>query len=428
MKTIKKTVLIFFLLSMISTSVFAELQILTGYNSQDPIIDTLRTQLLYYGDKSNFWKKQFFMNSSFYNQGFEYTIPILKDHPELAYKLWMQPEPANLVAILPGLGSFYTTSMSTALAQAIYNAGYSVFVISNAMNWEFMQSAATTLTPGYTPQDAEDIYYALYKIISRIQKKYKTSVTGNSLMGYSQGALHTLFIAKLDEEYKLINFNRFLAINPPVNLLYGLTKIDDFFSVSKAWSKGKREQKKIKAGTIYDLIIKKTLSQGSQMPFNTTEAKYLIGYVFHMSLVETIFSIHKRKNFGVLKTPYSWFFRNTLYKEIGTFDYYKYLKLFVIPYYSKELGHTVTIQELNEKASLPAITETLKTNDKIRVVHNVDDFLVTKEDMKWLEKTLGDRILLFDKGGHLGNLYREDVLDWIVEDITPPPSTNRNPM
>jgi hypothetical protein len=420
MKNLKKTVLVFILLSVISSSAFAELRVLVGYNSQDPVIDTLRTQLLYYGDKTGFWEKQFFMNSSFYNQGFEYSIPIRKDHPKLTYKLWIQPKPATLVAILPGLGSFYTNSMSIALAQAVYNAGYSVFVVSNAMNWEFMQSASTTLIPGYTPQDAEDVYYALYKIITHIREKYKTRVTENALIGYSLGGMHALFIAKLDGKYNLINFNRFIAINPPVNLLYGLKQLDDFFSVSEAWSKRKREQKKVKAGTIYQLIIKKMLSQNGDMPFNTTEAKYLIGFVFHTSLVEAIFSIHQRKDLGVLKASYDWFSRNTLYKEINTFDYYKYLKLFALPYYSKEFGHKVSIQELNKKASLTAITNTLETNDKIRVVHNIDDFLLTPADIKWLEKTLGDRILLFDKGGHLGNLYRDDVLKWIVDDIAVP--------
>jgi len=417
MKILKKIALILILLSIIPSTIFAELRILTGYNSQDPIIDTLRTQLLYYGDKTNFWQKQFFINSSFYNQGFELSVPVIKDHPKLSYKLWIQPKPATLVAILPGLGAFYTSSMSTALAQAVYSAGYSVFVISNAMNWEFMQSASTVMTPGYTPQDAEDIYFALYKIISKVEKTYKDRVTGNALIGYSLGGMHTLFISKLDKKYNLIGFNRFLAINPPVNLLYSLNQADDFFAVSSAWSKSKREEKKKKAGTIYELIIKKMFKQGSKMPFNTTEAKYLIGYSFHLSLVETIISIHERKDLGVLKIAFNWFSRRALYKEISTFNYYKYVKLFVIPYFTKKLGHKVTIEELNRIASLGAITNTLKANNKIRVVHNIDDFIVTDADIDWLKETFGDRLLLFNKGGHLGNLYRKDVLDWIVDDI-----------
>ena len=232
MKIFKKTAFVFLLLFTLSASSFADLRVLVGYNTQDPIIDTLKTQLFYYGDKSSFWKRQFFMNSSFYNQGFEYSIQINKDHPELTYKLWMQPKPATLVGILPGLGSFYETSMSTALAQAVFSAGYSVFSISSTMNWEFMQSAATVLTPGYTPKDAEDVYYALYKIISKIKKKYKDKVKDTALIGYSLGALHTLFIAKLDKKYSLVNFSRFLAINPPVNLMYGFNAIRRlFFSI-----------------------------------------------------------------------------------------------------------------------------------------------------------------------------------------------------
>lgn len=97
------------------------------------------------------------------------------------------------------------------------------------------------------------------------------------------------------------------------------------------------------------------------------------------------------------------------------------MKRFVLPYYSKEFGRKVSIQELNKKASLPAVTDTLETNKKIRVLHNIDDFLITKADREWLEKTLGDRILLFDKGGHLGNLHRKDVLKWIVDGVAPPP-------
>ena len=419
MKFFKKTTLTFLLLLFISVPVSAELVILVGYNSQDPAIDTLRSQLFYYGDASNFWQKQFFMNSSFYNKGFEYSISILKDHPELSYKLWMQPKPAPLVAILPGLGSHYTNSMAIALAQAVYDSGCSVFIISSSMNWEFMQSAATTLVPGYTPQDAKDVYYALYKIIFHLKAKYKRKITENILLGYSLGGLQTLFIAKLDNEYKLLRFTRFISVSPPVDLLYGLKKLDDFFSVADTWTSGQRKEKRRKAGTIYNMIIKKMMSQDKKLPFNVEEAKYLIGYVFHRSLVEIIMSIHERHDFGVLKASYNWFSRSSIYKEIDTFDYYKYMKLFALPYYSKKFGHKVTMEELNKKASLPAITDTLKKNDKIRVIHNMDDFLVKESDRKWLEKTLGDRILFFNKGGHLGNLYREEVLDWVTKDIVP---------
>ena len=405
----------------VSMPAIANFQVLVGYSTQDPTIETLKTQLLYYGDKTNFWQRQFFMNSSFYDQGLTYSISVLKDHPSLSYKLWIQPKPATLVAILPGLGSFYTSSMATALAQAIYNAGYSVFVLSSAANWEFMQSAATTLTPGYTPRDAEDVYYALHKITSQIQNKYKERVTGNALIGYSLGALHTLFIAKLDTKYKLVNFNRFLAINPPVNLMYALRTLDDFFSVSKSWSPQKRKQKRMKAGSIYKKLVKKMISQDAELPFNKTEAKFLIGFAFHLSLVEIIFSIHQRADLGVLKASSNWFFRNSVYREINTFSYYEYIKRFVIPYYSKELGRKVSIKEFIEKSNLTAITDTLKTNRKIRVLHNMDDFLVSDTDRDWLDKILGDRILIFDKGGHLGNLYREDVLKWVTDGVAPPP-------
>ena len=418
MKKFKKIILVI-LLCFASFSAFAELKVLVGYNSQDPVIDTLRSQLFYYGETANFWQKWFFMHSSFYDKGLEFSISILKDHPELSYKLWLQPKPAPLVAILPGLGAYYTNSMAIAMAQTVYASGSSVFIISNSMNWEFMQSAATTLVPGYTPQDSRDTYYALYKIMSHLKNKYKEKITENDLVGYSVGGLLALFIAELDNKYKLLNFARIVSINPPVDLMYAFKKIDDFYSVADRWPEAKRKEKRGKAGTIYKMIVDKVMSQNSKMPFNVTEAKYLIGYVFHKTLAETIMFIHMHGRLGVIKTPYSWFFRNSIYREIDTFDYYKYIKLFALPYYSKRLGHKVTMKELDKKASLSAIADTLKKDKRIRVIHNVDDFLITKANQEWLEKVLGDRIIFFTKGGHMGNLYRKEVLEWITKDIGP---------
>ena len=419
MKKIKTTIIIILFLSLFGRTLSAGPINLLGYPNQDPLIDTLRTQLFYYGDKVGFFHKQFFMNYSFYDQGFEYSIEILKNHPKLSYKLWMQPKPAPLVAIIPGLGSYFTSSTAIALAQVIYDSGYSVFIISNSMNWDFMQSASTTMIPGYTPIDSENIYYALFKIYSHLEDKYKSMITDKILTGYSQGGLQTLFISKLDAEYKLLNFSRFLAINPPVNLLYGLTMLDDFFTVSHQWTKTQKENKIKKGFATFKKLKDKLISKHTKLQFNKTEAKYIIGYIFHLSLVEMIMSIHEREDLGVLSTPYSWFSRTKLYDEINTFNYYKFMKLFAIPYYSKVYGRKITMLELNKEASLPAITDTLINNNKIRVLHNTDDFLLTEKDLKWLKQTLGDKAVFFNHGGHLGNLYMEKVTEYILKGLNP---------
>jgi hypothetical protein len=50
-------------------------------------------------------------------------------------------------------------------------------------------------------------------------------------------------------------------------------------------------------------------------------------------------------------------------------------------------------------------------------LHNADDFLLTPADRKFLRDTLQERLIMFDHGGHLGNLYRQDVQQVIVEEL-----------
>ena len=59
-----------------------------------------------------------------------------------------------------------------------------------------------------------------------------------------------------------------------------------------------------------------------------------------------------------------------------------------------------------EKA-LAAYRRTLEAREaqNIRVIHNVDDPLISSADRKYLNDTLGSRIVWFDCGGHLGNLF-----------------------
>lgn len=52
------------------------------------------------------------------------------------------------------------------------------------------------------------------------------------LVGLSLGALDTLFVADLERRKPTLGITRYLAINPPVNLLHGMEKLDEFTSLS----------------------------------------------------------------------------------------------------------------------------------------------------------------------------------------------------
>ena len=64
-------------------------------------------------------------------------------------------------------------------------------------------------------------------------------------MGYSMGGFHSLFIAATPatNDPSLIKFDRFVAINAPVRLLYGVSQLDEFFQAPLGWPAGERTEK-----------------------------------------------------------------------------------------------------------------------------------------------------------------------------------------
>ena len=422
MKSVKKLLILVVLLTCffnkINATTLGPIDII-GYPSQGPALDTLRNAFYYFSNpEDSFWKQQFFLKDNFYDNGFVYNISIFDDKPKMHYKLWMQVKPAPLITIIPGLGSLYLEQTLMLLANTFYNAGYSVVVISNAFSWEFMQSAASVPTPGYTIRDAQDTYYALYKINTRLKEKYGDRITDNILVGYSMGALYTLFISELDKKYNLIDFARYLAINPPLDLIFGMKILDDYFRIIDSWPRTKVDEKANSALFLYSQLIEDKLDINEEIPLDSAEAQYVIGLIFHNTIVDMLASIHQRNVGGdVVSTPFMWYNKSKLYRELNNYNFYKYLKLFVMPYYSKEFGSEFTIEEFNEWASLKNFDKDLESNSKIRIIHNINDFLITDEDKLWFNKVFGDRLIFFSHGGHLGNMFFPEVQKFILEGV-----------
>lgn len=378
---------------------------LDGYSNQGPHVDTLR----YVSLKVKDW--------DFFKDGKNIEVNVLKNNgdDELTYKLWLQDKPAPLIIIIPGLGGIYSGIAPTALAEIFFNKGSSVLIISNPFSWEFLLSASSRLTPGYTPVDARDTYNALNIIIKDAKKRYGKNIFPKKvLLGYSLGALNTLFIADIDSKEKKINFDRFVALSPPVNLLYGLNQLDNYYDVWRKWPDDKIEQVKNKAIHLFE---NPPVSGTNNLPITSEEAQFAIGVTFKIILEETIEAIHSRKDFGVLKIPFKSSSRRKLEKEIERISYKDYLNTFLKTSYSDLFGRKISIKDLSKKASLPAIQNTLLTNQKIRIIHTTDDFLLTNYDRKWLKTVMGDRLLFFNHGGHLGYFNNPTAQNYIIKAI-----------
>ena len=54
----------------------------------------------------------------------------------------------------------------------------------------------------------------------------------------------------------------------------------------------------------------------------------------------------------------------------------------------------------------------------IRVLHNVDDPILSEKDKRFLMNTLGGKITWFDCGGHLGNLFVKEHQECFLESFS----------
>ena len=83
-------------------------------------------------------------------------------------------------------------------------------------------------------------------------------------------------------------------------------------------------------------------------------------------------------------------------------------------------GARALLEELYAASTLRNFAPALEKNQKVRVVHNYDDFLLSDDDREFLDRTFGSRLTWFDHGGHLGNLYVTSVQETLLEMATAP--------
>lgn len=392
---------------------------LEDYPGRGPDVDTLRIGMFQSKlDDTSFYSELSLFSTDFFFNGSEYSVSLYENRPALIYKIWMQPgkSRAPLAVILPGIGGHYTSDSITAMADLLYSNGYSVLGISSAFNWEFMLSAGTVDVPGYTPEDSLDVYNALRAVLADVEKRNPGRIGRRVLVGMSLGALHTLFISDVEfikfPEERL--FDRYLAINTPVDLMYGMLEIDRMFSTWRKWDKRTLDIKLHKAAAVYLGMIERKVPVSMPLPVTSDEAKVLVGLNFRQILREVIYTIHRNRNMGIIKAKSSWFAREKLYREIEKYDFRKYIDVFMRKYYTPYFFGDFSLKEMNSKASLPSIEKTLAVNPAVRLMHNADDFLLRPKDWCFLESLFGRRLVLFDKGGHLGNLYVPTVRRYIL--------------
>ena len=278
-----------------------------------------------------------------------------------------------------------------------------------------MENASTANLPIYVPVDSKDLLVALTAMDRRLAKKHPTRITKRALVGMSMGGFMTLNLAVQDEgkNSELMSFDRYVAINSPVDMIYSAKLVDQFIHSPMAWPEAQRQDRinnTIHKATANGIISKRT---GPPLTFDQIESEYLVGLSFRFGLRDLIFSSQIRNDQGVLQTPLSKWKREPVYHEIMQYSYRDYFYQFAVPYYQAK---GINAAELLRHANLRNNESKLRKQSKIHFLTNRNDFMLPNKDLRWLRKTFpSSRLKVFPQGGHLGNLNSPDVEQAILK-------------
>jgi ABC-type transporter lipoprotein component MlaA/pimeloyl-ACP methyl ester carboxylesterase len=353
-----------------------------------------------------------FQKPKFPGRGKTQSVLIPATGRKLKFTYWLQPKKAPVVYIVPGLGSHRLAASALALAELVYEEGFSAVCVSSTFNFEFMEHASTADVPAYMPVDVHDLHVALTEIDHRLEKLYPERLGPKALMGYSMGAFESLFVAATEatNAAPLLKFDRYVAINSPVRLLYGISKLDEYFQAPLAWPAAERATNLENTFLKVAALSKDALMPQTSLPFSGIESKFLIGMTFRFILRDAIFSSQRRNNQRVLQHSVSKLRRVPVYREILQYSYADYLQKFLIPYYGRRGIELGTPEALANASSLRTYAAGLQANPNIRLIVNRDDFLLPNEDLAWLKTTFAEnQLTIFEQGGHLGNLSHPAV-------------------
>ena len=334
---------------------------------------------------------------------------------------------APLIFVLAGTGSDYSAVRVKFMQRIFHDAGYHTIAISSQMSQQFMISASTNAIPGMLIRDNEDIYKAMKLAYNKI--KDQVDVTDFYIMGYSLGGTNAAVLSYIDEKEKAFNFKRVFMVNPPVELYDSAVKLDKYLddytggksagierllNTTLARVKGglTSEYANIGADTIYEIVKGDILSD--------TEKKAYIGLAFRLTSTDLNFiSDFITKSHIYTKNPEKvdkFTNMKEYFKAVNFATFEDYVNKIGFPYY-KKYNKDFTIEDLKREASLKVIEDYLRTSPKIAAVTNADELILNEKDIDYLKDVFKDRLIIYPKGGHCGNMFYKENVDVMVKFI-----------
>jgi hypothetical protein len=353
-------------------------------------------------------------------------IYLLEGMGTLRYSFYQQNGPAPLIFIIPGLaGSAYSGS-ARYLAEWFSGHGFHVLILPSPFNWNFTLAASASGYPGYTQEDTQDLYSVMQLVLDDVKIRCNAQIGKIGILGLSDGALYTAYLSKMDSEKNQIGINTYLLINPPVDLFETARKIDRMTDAGKNYGSDQKTYLEAYAFGVVSEALGNDIGNpdyfadwDKRLQLKDHQSEYLIGKNLHDSIGDAIYVVDLANNATILSPAINWWHRNNRLEEARSYGLMRYAERFLIPRFSRIGNKTMNLKALDIHNSIRGIKSQLENNRSVFLMHNLDDILVSAEDVAYLEKVFGKRAMLYPRGGHLGNLWYPENKKHILEVFSP---------
>ena len=309
--------------------------------------------------------------------------------------------------------------------QCLYGAGYHVLTMPSPTFPRFIVAASSTGVAGDLKQDDQDLYAAMQEIIKHLP--HTVHITDIDVLGYSLGGANAAMVKSIDASAGKLKIHRVIMINPPVSLFSSIGRLDKLFAQSIGSGTDGLENlyRRLYAqlANLYRATDRVEIDQNFILTAAAaalkTDAEFsaAIALTFRTALVDMFFIGDLSAKTGVVIDP-----RHPpkvgdsledMQRVLRGKPFAEYFTGVFAPFYLKYRPHSTSASLIADNR-LDIIGDALRNNPDYYAQTNSDDLILDKSELAWLKNTLGNRIVVYDHGGHLGNLGdRQQVADML---------------
>ena len=342
-------------------------------------------------------------------------------------RVWFsaQDKPAPLAIVISGIGSDGNTAKLSTLRAALYGAGYHVLTMPSPTFPGFIVSTSSTGVAGDLLQDGHDLYAAMQQIVAHLPRRVR--ITDVDVLGYSLGGANAAVVKSIDAVEGKLKIHRAVMINPPVSLFTSVGRLDNLFTISIGSGDAgvERLYKRLytRLANLYRMSDRVPTDDADVLGAAATVLKSdadfsaAIALTFRIALMDMFFAGDLYAGTGVVIDPKHPPRPGDSLEETARIlrgkPFAEYFAKVFAPFYLAHRAHS-TIDSLKADNRLDIIGTELRTNSDYYAQTNSDDLILDKPELAWLRSTMAGRIVVYDHGGHLGNLgERRQITDML---------------